>query len=52
MISNIKTYILHSAFEKDRIARVNVLREQFKFFTISESIYPTNTHIPFLKAII
>ena len=52
MISNIKTYILHSAFEKDRIARVNALREQFKFFTISESIYPSNTHIPFLKAII
>jgi GR25 family glycosyltransferase involved in LPS biosynthesis len=52
MISNIKTYILHSAFEKDRIAGVNALREQFKFFTISESIYPTNTHIPFLKAII
>ena len=52
MISNIKTYILHSAFEKDRIARVNALREQFKFLTISESIYPTNTHIPFLKAII
>ena len=52
MISNIKTYILHSAFEKDRIARVNALREQFKFFTISESIYPTNTHIPFLKSII
>ena len=52
MISNIKTYILHSVFEKDRIARVNALRERFKFFTISESIYPTNTHIPFLKAII
>ena len=52
MISNIKTYILHSEFEKDRIARVNALREQFKFFTISESIYPTNTHIPFLKSII
>ena len=52
MISNIKTYILHSAFEKDRIARVNALREKFKFFTISESIYPTNTHIPFLKTII
>ena len=52
MISNIKTYILHSEFEKDRIARVNALREQFKFFTISQSIYPTNTHIPFLKAII
>ena len=52
MISNIKTYILHSAFEKDRIARVNALRKQFKFFTISESIYPTNTHIPFLKSII
>ena len=52
MISNIKTYILHSAFEKDRIARVNVLRENFKYFSISESIYPTNTHIPFLKSII
>jgi hypothetical protein len=52
MISNIKTYILHSAFEKDRIARVNALRENFKYFSISESIYPTNTHIPFLKAII
>ena len=52
MISNIKTYILHSAFEKDRIASVNALREQFKFFTISEAIYPTNTHIPFLKSII
>lgn len=52
MISNIKTYILHSAFEKDRIARVEALRDQFKYFTISESIYPSNTHIPFLKTII
>jgi len=52
MISNIKTYILHSAFEKDRIARVEALRDQFKYFTISESIYPSNTHIPFLKSII
>ena len=52
MINNIKTYILHSVFEKDRIARVDTLREQFKYFTIVESIYPSNTHIPFLKTII
>jgi GR25 family glycosyltransferase involved in LPS biosynthesis len=52
MISNIKTYILHSAFEKDRMARVEALRDQFKYFTISESIYPSTTRIPFLKAII
>ena len=52
MINNIKTYILHSVFEKDRIARVDTLREQFKYFTIVESIYPSNTNIPFLKTII
>ena len=52
MISNIKAYILHSAFEKDRMARVEALRNKFKYFTISESIYPSNTRIPFLKAII
>ena len=52
MISNIKAYILHSAFEKDRMARVEALRNQFKYFTVSESIYPSNTHIPFLKTII
>ena len=52
MISNIKAYILHSAFEKDRMARVEALRNQFKYFTVSESIYPSNTHIPFLKPII
>ena len=52
MISNIKAYILHSAFEKDRMARVEALRDQFKYFTISESIYPSTTRIPFLKAII
>ena len=52
MISNIKTYILHSAFEKDRIARVETMSKKFKFFTISESIYPSNTHIPFLEGII
>ena len=33
MINNIKTYILHSVFEKDRIARVDSLREQFNYFT-------------------
>ena len=52
MISNIKAYILHSAFEQDRMARVEALRNQFKYFTVSESIYPSNTRIPFLKAII
>jgi GR25 family glycosyltransferase involved in LPS biosynthesis len=52
MISNIKAYILHSAFEQDRMARVEALRNQFKYFTVSESIYPSNTHIPFLKPII
>ena len=52
MIINIKAYILHSAFEKDRMARVEALRNQFKYFTVSESIYPSNTRIPFLKAII
>jgi GR25 family glycosyltransferase involved in LPS biosynthesis len=52
MISNIKAYILYSAFEKDRMVRVEALRDKFKYFTISESIYPSNTHIPFLKAII
>ena len=52
MINNIKTYILHSAFEKDRIARVNILREKFKYFTVIESIYQSNTHIPFLQPII
>jgi hypothetical protein len=52
MINNIKTYILHSAFEKDRIARVDTLRGQFKYFTVVESIYPSNTRIPFLKPII
>ena len=52
MITNIKAYILHSAFEKDRMARVEALRNEFKYFTVSESIYPSNTRIPFLKAII
>jgi GR25 family glycosyltransferase involved in LPS biosynthesis len=52
MNSNIKVYILHSAFEKDRMARVEALRNQFKYFTVSESIYPSNTRIPFLKSII
>jgi GR25 family glycosyltransferase involved in LPS biosynthesis len=52
MNSNIKVYILHSAFEKDRMARVEALRNQFKYFTVSESIYPSNTRRPFLKSII
>lgn len=52
MINNIKTYILHSPIEKDRIERVNILRESFKHFTVIESIYPRNTHIPFLQSII
>ena len=52
MVAAINTYILYSPLEKDRTARVEAMRQLFKQFTISESIYPTNTHIPFLKAII
>ena len=52
MVAAINTYILYSSLEKDRTARVESMRQQFKQFTISESIYPSNTHIPFLKAII
>ena len=52
MVAAINTYILYSPLEKDRTARVEGMRKQFKQFTISESIYPSNTHIPFLKAII
>ena len=52
MVAAINTYILYSPLEKDRTTRVEAMRKQFKQFTISESIYPSNTHIPFLKAII
>ena len=52
MVAAINTYILYSPLEKDRTARVEAMRQQFKQFTISESIYPSKTHIPFLKAII
>ena len=52
MVAAINTYILYSPLEKDRTARVEAMRQQFRQFTISESIYPSNTHIPFLKAII
>ena len=52
MVAAINTYILYSPLEKDRTTRVEAMRQQFKQFTISESIYPCNTHIPFLKAII
>jgi len=52
MVAAINTYILYSPLEKDRTARVEAMRQLFKKFTISESIYPSNTHIPFLKDII
>jgi GR25 family glycosyltransferase involved in LPS biosynthesis len=52
MVAAINTYILYSPLEKDRTDRVESMRQLFKQFTVSESIYPTNTHIPFLKAII
>jgi GR25 family glycosyltransferase involved in LPS biosynthesis len=52
MVAAINTYILYSPLEKDRTARVEAMRQLFKQFTISESIYPNNTHIPFLKDII
>ena len=52
MVAAINTFILYSPLEKDRTTRVEAMRQQFKQFTISESIYPSNTHIPFLKAII
>ena len=52
MVAAINTYILYSPLEKDRTTRVEAMRQQFKQFTISESSYPSNTHIPFLKAII
>ena len=52
MVAAINTYILYSPLEKDRTARVEAMRQQFKQFTISESIYPSNTRIPFLNAII
>ena len=52
MVAAINTYILYSPLEKDRTTRVEAMLQQFKQFTISESIYPSNTHIHFLKAII
>ena len=52
MVGAINTYILYSPIEKDRTARVDAMRQQFKNFTISESIYPSLTRIPFLDAII
>jgi GR25 family glycosyltransferase involved in LPS biosynthesis len=52
MVAAINTYILYSPLEKDRTARVEAMCQLFKQFTISESIYPSNTHIPFLKEII
>ena len=52
MVAAINTYILYSPIEKDRTARVDAMRQQFKNFTISESIYPSLTRIPFLDAII
>ena len=52
MVAAINTYILYSPIEKDRTARVDAMRHQFKNFTISESIYPSLTRIPFLDAII
>ena len=51
-IANIQTYILYSPKEKDRTERVEAMSKQFSSFTISESIYPNSTRIPFLDKFI
>jgi len=51
-IANIQTFILYSPKEKDRTERVEAMSKQFSSFTISESIYPTSTRIPFLDKLI
>jgi len=52
MVSAIKTYILYSPLETDRTERVKALSKLFSDFTISNSIYPSQTHIPFLNKLI
>ena len=51
-VANIHSFILYSPLEKDRTDRVEAMRKMFKQFTISESIYPSTTHIPFLDKMI
>jgi GR25 family glycosyltransferase involved in LPS biosynthesis len=48
----VKAYILHSPLETDRIHKVNALKAQFSDLTIVRSIYPSETRIPFLNALI
>lgn len=52
MVSAIKTYILYSPLETDRTERVKALGTLFSDFTISTSIYPSQTRIPFLNKLI
>ncbi len=48
----VKSYILHSPLETDRIHKVNALKAQFSDLTIVRSIYPSETRIPFLNELI
>ena len=52
MSSAIKTFILYSPKETDRTERVVALGKIFSDFTIAKSIYPSETHIPFLDSLI
>jgi GR25 family glycosyltransferase involved in LPS biosynthesis len=51
-VANIHSFILYSPLEKDRTDRVEAMRKMFRQFSISESIYPSTTHIPFLDKMI
>lgn len=48
----VKSYILHSPLETDRIHKVSALKAQFSDLTIVRSIYPSETRIPFLNELI
>ena len=52
MINSIKTYILYSKKELDRVENINLLKENIKDIVEVEAIFPKYVNVPFLDKLI
>jgi GR25 family glycosyltransferase involved in LPS biosynthesis len=52
MINNIKTYILYSKKELDRLENINLIKENIKGIEEVEAVFPKYINVPFLDKLI
>ena len=52
MINTIKTYILYSKMELDRLENINLIKDKIKNIVEVEAVFPKNLNVPFLGKLI